>query len=182
MNEYLIDEFRGKKFTVETSVGTTTARGTATIFNSWQNVCWGELKVGKIIQYHTFFLKLDGTKVKSIEINQHERWPTSPDPRLDRRMGTKEEVQRLYEILVGNRIDKEKLAERQKLQQKENDKFIEKRIKKGLEIKNMRQALKDKLSELSAGLTINEALSNKELLALSTRISLFNLIYPDRKK
>ncbi len=176
------DEYKDRKFSVSTSIlPGIESRGTATIFGSFQNVAWGELVCGQAVNYHVFSLVRDKKgKVSECVIIPAGHWENRDGSA--RTLGTKEEVERLFEIMQDQLIDAEEVKKREDEKKQSLADMVEERAQRGAEIKAKRQDLENEFQKLSAGLTIDEILNDKALQDLTLKYIVFDRCFPPRIK
>ena len=178
---FRIDEYKDRKFAVETSIiPGVESHGTATIFGSFRNVAWGELVCGQAVNYHIFNLVTDkkGKVSECVIIPQHYENKQGKFQEL----GTREQVQRAFEIMQGQMIDAKNQKEIDDQKKQSLAQMVEEKARKGEIIRAKRAKLRSELQKLAEGKSIDEQLSDKDLQKLAVELSVFNLLYPERIK
>jgi hypothetical protein len=179
--KYFFNQYKDRKFTVETEIiPGNTSRGVATVLGSFKNICWGELRTGQAVNYHIFNLITEGNQVTECKISNAGHWENKNGS--VRMLGTMAEVQTLFEVMQGNFLEAEKLKEIKEGQKQNLAEIVAAKEKKGQEIKAARENLKAEFQKLSESKSISEQLSDMDLQKLAAKLSLFNLLYPERIK
>ena len=175
-----VDKYLGKKYSMETSVVPgVTSIGTVTILGSFRNIGWGDLRCGESQNFHIFNLRVEDNRVTKIEISNVTHFENRDG--TPRSLGSRDEVQRTFEVLQGSMIKSEELAEVKKAQKRINDEMQEVKEKRGQEIRAKREQLEEQVRKLSSGKSIQEQITDPGLQKLAVEFAVFDRIYPPRR-
>jgi hypothetical protein len=184
MKSFNFNEYKGKELPIEIASGpgkdSSQITAGAEILASCGNIAWGEIRSRNRSEFHCFILDFDQRgKAIGCHVYPHEGFPDKNGNLKP--IGNREEAERFFIIQQGFLIDQVKLAEIKNAQKQKLSDLVDEKNKRGLEIRSVRDQLKAEFQKLSEGKSIQEQLNDKDLQSLSAQLSLFNLLYPERK-